>query len=1111
MNKTGNTHNTIHMKDDRLNKRATSLAIFAIVVYAIYHCINFAVNGLADRIWIVLSGCAIVFLVIILSRRARGILNPAFTVPFIIYIVYIIASIMNTRFSGFFTIFFCICGLAMMFFNPWRFLLFITFANTISLILILTGAPMAMSLSEQIVNWIFSVIGSLFLYLVIQFISEKIKKSVMAEDSFKTLLSSTPDYIVLVDEKNCVSYISKPLAEFAHIEEPEMAIGRPLLDIFREMDVKLKAAEILDSQGFYEDTWELSTRAQSEVSKALPQDKEIRYFRIISNRLLGESAGIFISLIDITSLVRARSEAEAADKAKSAFLANTSHEIRTPMNAILGMAELILRKDIPLDIFEDVTSIKQAGTNLITIINDVLDISKIESGKLEIIPVEYHFSSMINDVINIIRMRLIEKQLDFITYIDGSLPSILVGDETRIRQVLLNLLSNSVKYTKDGEIILRIFSIETKSDEDLLPGIILVFEVADTGIGIREENKVKLFGEFEQFDTRANRGVEGTGLGLAISRNLCRLMGGDIIAKSEYGKGSVFRAIIPQDVKDSTPFAIVKNSEEKNVLIYEERDKRLHNLTYSLGKLGMRHHLACSQEEFLNSVKTGKYQYVLISFYLFTELREKINSLYNNTSLLGQKIRFAVIADYFDTELKEEFHAKNPVNYKLFSMPVHPITLANFLNDEDEAALGIYKNLSSFIAPSARLLIVDDIATNLKVAEGLLEPYQTTVDTCLSGMEAINMVKKQKYDLIFMDHMMPIMNGIETTTAIRALEKEQSSLFNASEFPQTEAQIETMETASKRIPIVALTANAVSGMREMFLEIGFDDFLPKPIEINKLDEILRKWIPEEKREKLKVNSEQLTVKEQGLKAMRDSNNQSSLTPVLLPANFSLLTSIGVDVKQGLTMTGGTIDKYLNVIDLFRKDAEERLPLLKGFIPDNIDRSDLIDKNEMDFSLFTTQVHALKSAMASLGASLISKEAANLEAAGKVKDIGFIREALPGFNASLIKLLDVISELLSRETPEKETPENGLAGKANAADYLPKLRKLKKALAKQKFEEIDDIIDSIKEDFNQKAINPTIRKAIETISNQVLLAEYDEAQKTVNLLISELTSQDNSQR
>jgi PAS domain-containing protein len=329
--------------DDRLYKRATFLTLAGIAIFAIFYTVDFLLEGWTSKIWVMLAGCAVCCLVIMLFRRVRGFLNPAFSVPFRVYFLYLAGSMGTGRFTGFFTVFFCICGLAAMYFNHRKFLWFIVLSNTISLILILCRVPMTqgsgLTFPELLINWIISVFGSLFRYLMIQFVSEKIAQSVRAEDSFKTMLSATPDYIVLVDELNCVTYISQPLAEFAHIEDPRMAIGRPLLDLFRDMDIKLKAAEILDSRGLYEGTWELN------------QDGGTHYFRIISNRLLGDTSGLFINLSDITAVMKARFDAEAAARSKSAFLANTSHEIRTPMNAILGMTELVLRKNIAADVY----------------------------------------------------------------------------------------------------------------------------------------------------------------------------------------------------------------------------------------------------------------------------------------------------------------------------------------------------------------------------------------------------------------------------------------------------------------------------------------------------------------------------------------------------------------------------------------------------------------------------------------------------------------------------------------------------------------------------------------------------------------------------------------
>jgi signal transduction histidine kinase/AmiR/NasT family two-component response regulator len=417
----------------------------------------------------------------------------------------------------------------------------------------------------------------------------------------------------------------------------------------------------------------------------------------------------------IAELEEERKKAEAASLAKSAFLANTSHEIRTPLNAILGMSELALREGLNPAAREHVESIRQAGKNLLSIVNDVLDLSKIEAGKLDIINREYYFASLLNDCLSIIKTRLLEKSVKFTVDVEKTIPAILIGAEDRVRQIVINLLSNAVKYTEEGNIVFSVKAERPETREEGRDRIILYFSVSDTGRGIREENIKEVFKSFSRFDTHKKIATEGTGLGLAISRRLCQMMGGDITVRSVYGKGSVFTAFIPHDVADKTPFGSLAGTEGRTgSSVYERIDVR-------------------------------------------------------------------------------------------------------------------------WTAPTAKILIVDDIVTNLKVARGLLAPFECEIDLCAQGAQAVTMVKNEHYDLVFMDHMMPGMDGIETTAAIRAWE---------------EARLPEEDAATDRhTPIVALTANALSGMEEMFLGKGFDGYLAKPIEIKSLNTIMETWIPHEKRKK----------------------------------------------------------------------------------------------------------------------------------------------------------------------------------------------------------------------------------------------------------------------
>jgi len=519
-----------------------------------------------------------------------------------------------------------------------------------------------------------------------------------------------------------------------------------------------------------------------------------------------------------------KGEAEAANRTKSNFLASMSHEIRTPMNAITGMAELLLRLELSGEARGYAQDIKQAGNNLISIINDILDFSKIEAGKLEIIPVKYLFPSLVNDSVNIIRMRIGEKPLRFFTNIDSTIPNGLVGDEIRLRQIILNLLSNAVKYTEKGH-----FSLTITVDKRTEKQIWLKITVTDTGKGIKPEDLEKLFGDFVQVDSKKNRGIEGTGLGLAITRRLCVEMGGSITVESEYGKGSVFTAIIPQDIASDIPFASVNEPEKKKVLVYESRVVYAKSVCWSLENMHVPYTMVTNQDDFAAALQREEWFFVFSGYGLY----EKIETIMNGASFQnGKKPSLALMV-----ELGNESFIPN---VRFISLPVQSLSIANTLNGGADSRNYIDSRTGGaarFTFPGARLLVVDDISTNLKVALGLLSPYKAEVDTCLNGLQAIEFVKrsveeKRKYDIVFMDHMMPEMDGIEATAAIRKFETDNN----------------VSGGDGKQIPIIALTANAVMGMKEMFIEKGFNDFLAKPIDVNKLDEMLGIWIPKEKRE-----------------------------------------------------------------------------------------------------------------------------------------------------------------------------------------------------------------------------------------------------------------------
>ncbi|MDR2535871.1 MAG: response regulator [Treponema sp.] len=728
----------------------------------------------------------------------------------------------------------------------------------------------------------------------------------------------------------------------------------------------------------------------------------------------------------LVSLYTAKIRSEKENKSKSNFLAKMSHEIRTPMNAIVGMSELILREDIPPDIYEHAMGIKQASANLLSIINDILDFSKIESGKMEIIEVQYLLASVINDIVTIIRMRISEKPVILLVNIDPKIPNKLTGDEVRIRQIILNILNNAVKYTEEGSIQ---FSIEgeiggTGGNQHILLNI----TITDTGIGIKPENFHKVFGDFVQFDMAANKGIEGTGLGLAITKSLCDAMGGEISFTSEYGKGTTFTILLPQMIADPVPLGAVQDPESKAVLVYEMNELYAASIMKSLDNLTVPNKWVTIQSDFYETLKKNYYPFIFVSYVLYEGAKKIVERMELKSKLI-------VMIEYgAEIGLRD---------VSTLAMPAHALSITDILNNKIESRNYSAKRetLSRFIAPSARILIVDDIGTNLKVAEGLMAPFKMHIDTCKSGAEAIELVKINVYDIVFMDHMMPEMDGIEATGHIRELGGDY-----------------------KKLPIIALTANAVSGVKEMFLQNGMNDFLSKPIEMSRLIGILQKWIPPEKQEKY-------------YRVKKDEGSASG-------ESTALQVITGIDVKKGVSMTGGTLDSYLGTLSIFLEDGKEKLPQIKHCLEIG------------NLSLYTTYVHAVKSASGSIGAGGLSDFAKNLEMAGKNEDMTYIEKNNPGFLEDFEQLLESIADAL--HISNQSSPENADSKTEYREELKREMAELKDALDLMDAGKADEIINRLHKGKWGKSVN----SRIEEIAKHILLSDYDEAIAAIDTLLTE---------
>jgi signal transduction histidine kinase/CheY-like chemotaxis protein/ABC-type amino acid transport substrate-binding protein len=555
---------------------------------------------------------------------------------------------------------------------------------------------------------------------------------------------------------------------------------------------------------------------------------------LLIKKYTGDKANLARIVSERTAELRVQTEeATKASRAKGEFLARMSHEIRTPMNAIIGMAELALRENPPEETAEMILNIQSAGGSLLSIINDILDFSKIESGKMELANSGYNLGGLLQDVISVISARIMGARLELLVEVDANLPGKLQGDEVRFRQILFNLLSNGVKYTQEGSVTLR---LEAEFPEGFLKDghagdgvgastppsggsaddslafreIILRASVTDTGIGIRDEDKDKLFGSFSQVDTERNKGIEGTGLGLAISKNLAILMGGDITFTSEYKKGSVFTVTVKQTIPGKyVPLTALKKPGKSKTLVLEPNPADAKVFGFAMDSLGAPYTVITELSELPPAIEDGNFDF------LFAPLAAS-DTVMSALKKAGSGVKPVFLLNFGEKGSKKK-------GLRVLHKPLYCVPLANVLNGDKEAkGLKDRKDLVGFVAPDVKVLVVDDIAINLKVAKGLLSPFKMTVDTAESGRAAIELFKASHYDIIFMDHMMPGMDGIETTENIRALPE------------------------GKDVPIIALTANAITGVEEMFIAHGMNGFISKPIERGKLEAALTEWLPKHK-------------------------------------------------------------------------------------------------------------------------------------------------------------------------------------------------------------------------------------------------------------------------
>ena len=831
---------------------------------------------------------------IVFMQISRLFLNwQPLIIPTLLFISFTVPTALHADFSTYFIDIACVAAISALYMAPRPMFIYIIISQ-ISIAFIYINGFLDNDVYTAISRWAASIFILCSLYILIVRVKAHSKTSSNYSEIFSSVLNTTDDFIVILDSSRRVKHMSGSFVKLFGWEKfPNIAINRPFVDLFHSAELKQIFGKILITENYSNENIRMPNISDSN-----------NYYFSLKFKKLPDDLGYMLHLTDISEVVRAKNDAEKANKAKSTFLANMSHELRTPLNAINGLAELELRKSLPPDTQSNLEKIYNSGEVLLNTINDILDISKIEAGRLDLHSAEYSFTSFIVDTLNMNIIRIGKKPIEVQVDINESIPEKLFGDEMRVRQIFNNLLSNAIKYTFSGSITVK---IDADVEDDYVR---FLLSVKDTGIGISKENIAKLFNNYSMVDMDSHKNIEGTGLGLSITRQLVNMMDGDIFVESEYGKGSTFTAKFRQEIVDSTP-------------IGAENVKSIRN------------------------------------FNMFNKWEHKMPNL-----------------------------------MKL---------------------------------PHVKALIVDDVQVNIDVAAGMLSAYGMQIDSAVSGMEAIHKINGQNiiYDIIFMDHMMPEMDGIETVKYIRT-------------------KIGTKY--AKTVPIIAFTANAIVGIEKLFLANGFQDYLSKPVDAQKLDDVIKKW----------VTNKENTVSEE-IKSKKEPTAEQNTFKSLFAQN----TIAGINFSEALKRFSNSPEIYLRVLRSFAKSIPSTIEKLANPTADTLDA-------------YKIHVHGLKGSFYGIGAKTLGelaealeKEAGAQNLAAVLQDNDTLIDSAQVLVSDICLLLEQADEISTAQSsanaPDKQHLQELLAA-ANSYD-MDKIEECFAKIEKFIYENDADLVKNLRDAIN----------------------------------------------